>query len=286
MAIARILIIGTGLIGASVGRALRDRGFSGELIGWDQSTIELHTAVEIGAIYSVAGDPLQAVRDADVIILAVPVLSILDWMSKLAPVMKPTQLLTDTGSTKLEIVKLAKRLFADPEHAHFLPGHPMAGKEVHGAKYADAQLFQNAVWLFTPADAEKNEPRIAAEWRNLVRSMGARIIDMDPARHDVVCGWVSHLPQMLGTALSAMLEDEFGDAPELAGIGGRALREMTRLGASPFSMWRDVAHTNAEPIAATLLALEQRLQHLREHLKTPELREEFEKANLFRTRLP
>jgi prephenate dehydrogenase len=286
MAIARILIIGTGLIGASVGRALRDRGFSGELVGWDQSTAELQTALDVGGIDRIADDPLQAAREADVVLLAVPVLSILDWMSKLASRMKSSQLLTDTGSTKLEIVKLAKTLFDDPEHAHFLPGHPMAGKEVHGAKYADAQLFQNAVWLFTPADAQIAEPHIAAEWRDLVRSMGARIIDMDPARHDVVCGWVSHLPQMLSTALSAMLEDEFGDAPELAGIGGRALREMTRLGASPFSMWRDVAHTNADPIAATLLALEQRLQHIREHLKTPELRDEFEKANLFRTRLP
>jgi prephenate dehydrogenase len=286
MAIARILVIGTGLIGASVGRALRQHGFAGEIVGWDQSSGELKTALDNGSIDRATGDPLHAAREADVVLLAVPVLAILDWMSKLAPVMKHSQLLTDTGSTKLEIVKLGRTLFDGPERAYLLPGHPMAGKEVHGAKYADAGLFQGAVWLFTPADGLEGEPVVAREWRDLVRSMGARVIDMEPARHDVVCAWVSHLPQMLSTALSAMLEDEFGDAPELAGIGGRALREMTRLGASPFSMWRDVAHTNAEPIAATLLALEQRLQQLREHLKTPELRQEFETANLFRTRLP
>ena len=286
MAIARILVIGTGLIGASVGRALRQYGFAGEIVGWDQSSAELKAALENRSIDRAADDPLHAAREADVVLLAVPVLAILDWMSKLAPVMKHSQLLTDTGSTKLEIVKLGRTLFDGPERAYLLPGHPMAGKEVHGAKYADAGLFQGAVWLFTPADGLEGEPVVAREWRDLVRSMGARVIDMEPARHDVVCAWVSHLPQMLSTALSAMLEDEFGDAPELAGIGGRALREMTRLGASPFSMWRDVAHTNAEPIAATLLALEQRLQQLREHLKTPELRQEFETANLFRTRLP
>ncbi len=83
---------------------------------------------------------------------------------------------------------------------------------------------------------------------------------MDAARHDELCAWVSHLPQMLSTALAALLEDRFGDAPEIAAIGGRALRETTRLGASPYSMWRDVAMTNTEPIADTLLALEQRLR--------------------------
>ncbi len=97
---------------------------------------------------------------------------------------------------------------------------------------------------------------------------------------------MSHLPQMVATAMSAMFADEFAHAPELAdefaAIGGRALREMTRLGASPYSMWRDVAFTNTQPLGATLFALEQRLAHMRENLKTPELREEFEKANEFR----
>ena len=105
---------------------------------------------------------------------------------------------------------------------------------------------------------------------------------MDAARHDELCAWVSHLPQMLSTALAALLEDTFGDAPEIAAIGGRALRETTRLGASPYSMWRDVAMTNTGPIADTLLALEQRLTHVRENLRTPELRDEFLLANEFR----
>ena len=112
--------------------------------------------------------------------------------------------------------------------------------------------------------------------------MGSKTIDLDPVRHDELVGWVSHLPQFVATALSALLEDEIGDAPELKDVGGRGLREMTRLGASPYSMWRDIAMTNTETIQSTLHSLEQRLAHLRENLRTPELRDEFERANRFR----
>ena len=114
---------------------------------------------------------------------------------------------------------------------------------------------------------------------------GCRTMDILAARHDEICAWVSHLPQFLSTALSAMLEDRFGDAPDVRAIGGRALREMTRLGASPYSMWRDIAHTNEED-RESLLSMEQRLAHMRENLKTPELREEFERANRFRANPP
>jgi prephenate dehydrogenase len=113
--------------------------------------------------------------------------------------------------------------------------------------------------------------------------MGAKILDLDPERHDELVGWVSHLPQFVATALSALLQEEIGDAPELRDVGGRALHEMTRLGSSPYSMWRDIALTNTEDIQAALLALEERLAHLRENLRTPELRNEFEQANKFRS---
>ncbi len=112
--------------------------------------------------------------------------------------------------------------------------------------------------------------------------MGSKCIDIDPARHDEMVAWVSHLPQFLATALSALLQEKVGDAPELKDVGGRALREMTRLGSSPYTMWRDIAATNTEAMQAALFALEQRLAHLRENLKTPELRDEFEQANRFR----
>lgn len=281
----RILIIGTGLIGASTGLALRAAGFTGRIDGWDASSLERTAAVQMGAIDEAAAtaeSALELARTADVIVLAVPVLAIKDWMQRLAPILHAGQLVTDVGSTKFEIAELGKTLFAEPKAATFLPGHPMAGKESGGAMLAEAALFQGAMWLFTPVTSEPIP--IEKEWRDWVGFFGARTLDMDAMRHDELCAWVSHLPQMLSTALAALLEDKFGDAPEIGAIGARALRETTRLGASPYSMWRDVAMTNAGPIADTLFALEQRLAHVRENLRTPELRDEFALANRFRQR--
>jgi prephenate dehydrogenase len=189
------------------------------------------------------------------------------------------------GSTKRQISEAAGRLFNRLDRAAFLPGHPMAGKERSGAALADAALFRGAVWLFTDDPVAERLPHAAAlvkAWRQWVVAMGSKTIDLDPARHDELVAWVSHLPQFVATALSAVLEEEVGDAPELKDVGGRGLREMTRLGASPYSMWRDIAHTNTEAVQAALETLEQRLAHLRENLRTPELRDEFEKANRFR----
>jgi prephenate dehydrogenase len=200
-------------------------------------------------------------------------------------VLGPDHLITDVGSTKAQITAAAGRLFNTPERAAFLPGHPMAGKERGGAVLGDANLFRGAVWLFTDDPRWQRSPHsteLIKGWREWVNAMGSKTLDLDPARHDELVAWVSHLPQFVATALSALLEEEVGDAPELKDVGGRALREMTRLGASPYSMWRDIALTNTEAVQATLLALEQRLAHMRENLRTSELRDEFKQANLFR----
>lgn len=279
----KVLIIGTGLIGASIGLALKSvDNFSGEVLGWDASASELETALRMGAIDRVLEnrEAVQQPDIAEVVVLATPVLPILDWMERLAPVLSENQLITDVGSTKLEIVQRAQKLFNQAGRAKFLPGHPMAGKESGGAALAERDLFRGAAWLFTTGGDERTD--VEREWVGLVERFGARVMEMDPARHDEVCAWVSHLPQMLSTALAALLEDTFGDDPAVQAIGGRALKETTRLGASPYSMWRDVALTNTEPIARALAALEQRLQHVRENLRTPELREEFRTANRFR----
>jgi prephenate dehydrogenase len=289
----RIAIIGTGLIGASIGLALKANGFEGEAVGWDANAEELHTALGRGAVDRAltkgeAFDP----DVADIFVLATPVLPILDWMQPLSAGLHESQFVTDVGSTKREIAEMAKKLFNQPGRAHFLPGHPMAGKESGGAALAEATLFDGATWLFTPCpEPNPLNPEaleLASEWRNWVVRFGAVVREMDAVEHDKVCAWVSHLPQMLSTALAAMLEEKFsGDAEGMAAvqaIGGRALREMTRLGASPYSMWRDVAMTNTEAIAATLSALEQRLAYVRENLRTPELRDEFALANRFRAK--
>jgi len=291
----RILILGTGLIGASVGLALKAQAPESRVLGWDADPAELAKALELGAIdESLPNREAVLVPGiADIYLLATPVLPILDWMQKLAPVLTEQQLVTDVGSTKLEISELAAKLYNQAGRAQFLPAHPMAGKESGGAALADADLFRGATWLFTPADRKESaleqEPSaLESQWRALVEGMGAQIRDLDAERHDEVCAWVSHLPQMLSTALAALLQDTFSADPDglaaVQAIGGRALRETTRLGSSPYSMWRDVALTNTEPIAQTLHALEQRLAHLRENLRTPELRDEFATANRFRAK--
>jgi prephenate dehydrogenase len=287
--IERVAIIGTGLIGASLGLALKSLGDTHPVTvsGWDSNPAELEKAAEIGAIDEAL--TTHGVYDpdiADIFILATPVLPIMNWMERLAPGLHHSQLVTDVGSTKREIVELARRLYNGAGQARFLPGHPMAGKESGGAALAEAGLFRGAAWLFTPIDERIDA--MEAEWKEWVERFGAKAMDVDAKRHDEVCAWVSHLPQYLSTALAALLEETFADDSEglamVQAIGGRALRETTRLGSSPYSMWRDVALTNTEPIARTLLALEQRLAHVRENLRTPELREEFRVANRFRVK--
>ena len=290
MSIERIAILGTGLIGSSVGMALRQSGFSGTVFGWDRDPVQAAMALSRGAIHIVAEEPLTAAEQSDLVLLSGPVFSILEWLNQLAPILKSNQLVTDVGSVKRVLCERASGNYNQPDKPGFLPGHPMAGKELGGAANADGDLFRGAVWLFTECvESSGMSPEAsakAAEWHAWVQKFGSRVLELDAARHDELCAWVSHLPQFVSTALSALLEDKFPDDEDLRAIGGRALREMTRLGASPYSMWRDIAHTNTEAVAATLLALEQRLTHLREHLKTSELRDEFELANRFRPGIP
>lgn len=283
----RVLIVGTGLLGASTGLALRAVGFSGCIAGWDKDARQLQTALERGAIQQAAQsmeDAISLVRESDLILLCGPVFAILDWMEKLAGETHPGQLVTDVGSTKAQITASAEHLFAGQDRAVFLPGHPMAGKEIRGAEAAEATLFRGAYWIFTPTAVLQPAPdAITNSWHEWVKRIGAVPTEMDATQHDTLLAWTSHLPQMVATALAAELQTRLGDDPARRQIGGRALREMTRLGASPFSMWRDIAATNTEALTAALLAMEQRLAHMRENLRTPELREEFEQANRFRS---
>ncbi|HEV2618734.1 MAG TPA: prephenate dehydrogenase/arogenate dehydrogenase family protein, partial [Acidobacteriaceae bacterium] len=235
----RVLIVGTGLIGGSIGLALRAAGFEGEIVGTGPTAETLKTAQAMGAIDSwCAREEAERIAPTfDVIVLCGPVLSILDWMQRLAPLLGEHQLVTDVGSTKVQIAELAAKLYSQAGRARFLPGHPMAGKESGGAARAEATLFEDAMWLFTPVEGGA-PPGAAEEWRAWVGKFGARTMDLNAARHDEICAWVSHLPQMLSTALAALLEETFAEdatgREEIAAIGGRALRETTRLGASPY----------------------------------------------------
>jgi prephenate dehydrogenase len=281
MPIQQITIIGTGLIGGSVALSLKKTGFRGRVVGCDRQPV-LDQARQLGAIDECVPDLKPAVQGSQIVVLATPVGGILDLIERVGPIMPNGALLTDVGSTKAEIVARAQAVFETNAATRFLSGHPMAGKARSGIDQADGDLFRNAVWLVTPLPGQNIESGLVGEWLGLVRGFESRIVSLDPARHDRLCAWISHMPQMLAVGLAATVAEEFGDDPELLAIGGRALREMTRLAASPYYWWRDVALTNTKNIDEALTRLEQRLAHIRENLRTPELKAEFERANQFR----
>ncbi len=279
MSFRQIAIVGTGLIGGSFGLAARRAGFAGRIVGCDREHV-LSRARDFGAIDEGVVLAEDAVRGSDLVILATPVGSIIDLIERIGPLVSPDALITDVGSTKFEIMARARDVFGTDVARRFLPGHPMAGKESSGVEYADGRLFDGAVWLFTPYPEQKPEdhPKLAAFTR-LVEKFGSRLLTIDAAEHDRVCALVSHLPQMISTAFASTLVDELGDDPQTGAIGGRALREMTRIAGSPYSMWRDIALTNTKNIQDALLKLEQKLAHIRENLRTRGLEEEFERAH-------
>jgi len=281
MPFGQITIIGTGLIGGSLALALRQGGFQGKIIGSDRPEV-LGRAKRMGAISEGFADPIEASSHSDVIVLATPVGAIIELLSRLGPHLDGDSLVTDVGSTKSEIVSAAAKVFGDRMDKNFLPGHPMAGKESSGIESADPGLFRGATWFLTPVSGHMPASGAGRKFVSCLRGTGAKIRVLDAREHDQLCAWISHVPQMIATALAASLVDEYGEQAPLLESGGRALEEMTRIAASPYSMWRDIALTNKTFIADRLLKLEQRLAHLRENLDTRELAEEFERAHKLR----
>lgn len=281
MPIRQITIVGTGLIGGSFALALRKRKFAGHIIGCDREGI-LDRARKCGAIDRGFPDPSDAVRGSQLVVLATPVLAIIDMIQRLGPVLPASTLLTDVGSTKHAVAQRAVKVFGKNAGKRFLAGHPMAGKELSGVDYADPDLFHNAVWFLTPLPGQSLNEGLFAELAGWIDQIGAHIAMLPPAEHDRLCAWISHLPQMISTALAAELVEEFGDDAPLLAAGGRALQEMTRISASPYSMWRDIAISNQGNLEDALFKLEQRLAHIRENLATRQLAEEFERAHALR----
>lgn len=278
MPIRQITIIGTGLIGGSFALALRKRKFAGRIVGCDRESA-LEKAKMRGVIDTGFIEPADAVRGSQLVMLATPVLAIVDLIGRLGPSLPSTTLLTDVGSTKSAVAEQALQVFGKNANKRFLAGHPMAGKEHCGVDYADADLFHDAVWFLTPLPEQNLNEGLFAEFAGWIDQIGARIAILPPEDHDRLCAWISHVPQMISTALAAALVEEFGEDAPLLPAGGRALREMTRISASPYSMWRDIAISNKKNLEDALFKVEQRLAHIRENLSTRQLAEEFEQAH-------
>lgn len=265
-----VAIVGTGLIGASFGLALREAGFQGTILGVS-SERALADALAAGAIDR--GAPLaEAAAGADLIFLSQTIGRILDTIRHLDSVVKPTALVTDAGSTKCEIVDLGRQSI---RRAQFLGGHPLAGKEKRGAAGAEAGLFRDRIWALTPDEPGELETPSAREFRSWLHRIGARVLTLDADQHDRVVAWTSHLPQLASTALAATLAQKLKGGLELSGPG---LCDMTRLAQSGYELWRDIVATNTEHIDRALATYIQELEHIRENLKTRQLQEEFGKA--------
>lgn len=266
-----ITIIGTGLIGASFGLALRSAGFRGEIIGVS-SPAAVEAALAAGAIHRAA--PLaEAVPAADLVFLAQPIGRILDTLRNLDPLLKPGALVTDAGSTKCEIVDAALQTIRP---GAFLGGHPMAGKERRGAAAADPALFRGATWVLTPADPADLETPAAHRFIHWLHAIGARPISMNAAEHDRVVAFTSHLAQLASTALASAISEEI--PPERLDVAGSGLADMSRLAGSSYELWRDIVATNTAPIDRALGIYIQKLEHIRENLRTRQLQQEFERG--------
>lgn len=265
-------IVGVGLIGGSFGLALKHTGFRGTILGVS-SERSIEEGLARGAIDR--GSSLaEAAGQADLLFLAQPVSGIIETLNKLDPLVRTDALVTDAGSTKRAVVDQAR---VSLKRCAFLGGHPIAGKEQRGARAADPELFRNHTWVLTPAAPEDLQHPVAREFCRCLQRMGARQLLLDAAQHDRLLAWSSHLPQLISTALAAVLHDEM---PEAASVAGRGLLDSTRLALSSYEVWNDILATNAEPISLAMDAYIEKLKTMRSQLST-----EFEKASEFAKKL-
>lgn len=241
-----IAIVGVGLIGGSFALAARRAGIAGRITGWDGKEA-LAAALASGMIDGVE-DSFESgrVSEADLVYLAAPVGAILSFLRTRVKSFKPGTIITDSGSTKREICRAARESL--PREVAFVGGHPMAGSEHSGARFADADLFRGAAYALI-AD-EHADPDAVSAVSQMVASIGATPIRLTAEQHDRMAARISHAPQMLSTALAlAVARASEKGTDRLAGNG---LAEMTRLAESSWSMWEDICRTNADEIASAL----------------------------------
>lgn len=283
----RVAILGVGLIGGSLGLAMRRIGFPGEIVGISRpDTIE--RAVELGAIDEGFGyDQLpQALDGVDLVFVCSPIQHIIDTLPSVIAAAGPGALVTDAGSTKRQIVAVAAA--AGRKDVHFLGGHPMAGSEKSGVTAADPFLFQNAIYVLVP-DPSVPEP-LHLGLRGLVRGMGARVLELSAESHDTVVAAISHLPQLLATSLVEMVGqlDEGDDADGaflMLAAGG--FRDLTRIASSPFApVWKDICGTNGDRITDMISQFRQHLAQVTERVGDDALAQNFDYANRVRDTIP
>jgi prephenate dehydrogenase len=258
-----ITIFGLGLIGGSLGMALRDRGAAGMVIGYDTDPDTLLTAGETGAIDIGTTDMAEAVKKADVVILSTPVQAFPFLVKEFGPFLRPGTIITDTGSTKRQILREITPIL--PRSVEFLGGHPMTGSEKGGIMAADKYLFENAVYVITPT--KNNSPAAVEKVSAMARAVGSRVVTMSPEEHDTIAAVVSHVPHLTAAGLTAALADvskTFPFAPVLAAGG---FRDTTRVAAGNPDLWQQICFSNRDKIAAALETLIAKITAAKEFLK-------------------
>ncbi|WP_297506622.1 prephenate/arogenate dehydrogenase family protein [uncultured Caulobacter sp.] len=248
----KLTVIGCGLIGGSIIRAARQHGVVGEVTVTDASETHRARVAELGIADHVTGDIAEAVKDADLVVIATPVLSIPELAAQVIPAMKPGATLTDVGSTKGNVGEAFRA--QDLSKIHAIPGHPIAGTERSGPDAGFAELFENRWTILTPLDSEAEAyaaavAKLSAFWR----AFGAQVELMDEKHHDLVLAVVSHLPHLIAyTIVGSAADLENVTENEVIKYSASGFRDFTRIAASDPTMWRDIFVANKDAVLEML----------------------------------
>ncbi|HEY3364788.1 MAG TPA: prephenate dehydrogenase [Symbiobacteriaceae bacterium] len=278
-----IVIWGVGLIGGALGMAWRRAGVAAEVVGIGRQPLD--EAVRLGAIDRYVTDPAEGIAQADVLVLCAPVTTIIEQARRFARYVKPGAVVTDVGSTKLEIVWAWEEYL--PAGASFVGGHPMFGREVTGVQNATPDLPKGCRWVLTPG--RRDTPEALARIAALAEAAGGAVRVMSPVEHDDRVAVISHLPQVVATALAAaalQCENEMGGVLDLAAGG---FRDTTRIAGSSAEIWTDIFLTNGGGVRAALASFRESLDALEAAVADGDaeaIAAIFARANEARRRLP
>jgi len=263
--IKHLTIIGVGLIGGSLARALRRAGVVEQITGAGRNAEHLKHAQELGAVDDFTTSVPDAVKNADTVLISVPMCAYDAIFSEISGNLPPYCLITDAGSTKQYAMNVAKKHLSSNQISRFVPAHPIAGTEHSGVDASFAELFDNHLCVLTPAKEARPEATQAIE--AMWQAAGSDVICMDASDHDDFLAAVSHLPHMLAFALVNAVRKQGNKThdPFLFAAGG--FRDFTRIASSSPEMWRDIALCNRTPVLHKLDALQMELDDLRTALE-------------------
>lgn len=280
----RLAVIGLGLIGGSLARALRAAGAVESVSGFDLDAGQLRLAQDLGVIDRGGASAAEAVRDAQVVVLAVPVLRTADALAACAPALSPDAVVSDVGSTKQSVLGDVARVCGGRPPPWFVAAHPIAGTEKSGVANSFAELFRGHRVILTPHEGQDAAARgrVAALWR----AVGARVVEMGAQEHDAIFAATSHLPHLIAYSFVDMLT-RLPERDELFSNAGGGFRDFTRIASSSPQMWHDIVAANAATVAPLLERqigeLQELLGYMRER-RWADMKAVFERARAARER--